>query len=92
VNILGQGIPDMNDPRWVGLIDAEQSGWFLNNSDEVFRGFHIAPSDYVLDVGCGSASLMAESVAQSALMNSPNQIEAVMENFEKRMPKFSDPT
>lgn len=39
-----------------------------------------------------AAGLMAESVAQSALMNSPNQIEAVMANFEKRVPKFSDPT
>jgi len=39
-----------------------------------------------------AVGLMAESVAQSALMNSPNQIEAVMANSEKRMPKFSDPT
>lgn len=38
------------------------------------------------------AGLMAESVEQNALMNSPNQIEAVMANFEKRAPKFSDPS
>jgi len=39
-----------------------------------------------------SAGLMAESVEQTALMKTPNQIEAVMANFEKRAPKFSDPT
>jgi len=39
-----------------------------------------------------AAGLMAESVEQTALMKTPNQIEAVMANFEKRTPKFSDPT
>ena len=38
-----------------------------------------------------AAGLMAESVEQNALMKTPNQIEAVMANFEKRAPKFSDP-
>lgn len=38
-----------------------------------------------------AAGLLAESVEQSALMRTPNQIEAVMANFEKRAPKFSDP-
>jgi len=39
-----------------------------------------------------AAGLLAESVEQTALMKTPNQIEAVMANFEKRTPKFSDPT
>jgi len=39
-----------------------------------------------------AAGLMAESVAQTAIMKTPNQIEAVMANFEKRSPKFTDPT
>lgn len=53
MSILGPDIPEMNDPGWVGLIDAEQSGWYLNKTDELFRGFQISASDNVLDVGCG---------------------------------------
>ena len=39
-----------------------------------------------------AAGLMAESVEQTALMKTPNQVEAVMANIEKRAPKFSDPS
>jgi len=39
-----------------------------------------------------AAGLLAESVEQTALMNTPNQLEAVTANFEKRAPKFTDPT
>jgi len=38
-----------------------------------------------------AAGLLAESVEQTALMNTPNQLEAVTANFEKRAPKFTDP-
>jgi len=38
-----------------------------------------------------AAGLMAESVEQMELMNTPNQLEAVTANFEKRAPKFTDP-
>jgi enoyl-CoA hydratase/carnithine racemase len=37
-----------------------------------------------------AAGILAESVEQSAIMNTPNQIEAVKANFEKRVPKFTD--
>ncbi len=53
MSVLGRDFPEKNDPRWVGLIDSRQSGWYLNDTDELFQGFHIAASDYVLDVGCG---------------------------------------
>lgn len=35
--------------------------------------------------------LMAESVEQTKLIGSPNQVEAVKANLEKRAPKFKDP-
>ena len=38
------------------------------------------------------AGLLAESVAQTAIIKTPNQIEAVMANMQKRAPKFSDPS
>lgn len=36
-------------------------------------------------------TLMAESVAQKSVLGGPNQMEAVMANFEKRAPNFKDP-
>lgn len=45
---------DYVDSRDCGLVDAVQSGWFLNPSDELFSGFAIGPQDVVLDVGCGA--------------------------------------
>lgn len=37
-----------------------------------------------------AATLMAESVEQAALLRTPNQIEAVMANMQKRAPSFAD--
>ena len=37
------------------------------------------------------AGLLAESVEQTAIIKTPNQIEAVMANMQKREPKFNDP-
>jgi len=41
------------DISWLGLVDAGLSGWYLNDTDEVFRGVHITKDDVVVDVGCG---------------------------------------
>ncbi|WP_010544813.1 crotonase/enoyl-CoA hydratase family protein [Sphingomonas elodea] len=40
--------------------------------------------------GDAAAVLLAESAEQAALMRSPNQIEAVMANLQKRSPRFRD--
>ncbi|MGN7997679.1 crotonase/enoyl-CoA hydratase family protein [Sphingomonas sp. 22176] len=40
--------------------------------------------------GDAAAVLVAESVEQAALLRSPNQIEAVMANMQKRSPQFRD--
>ncbi len=37
-----------------------------------------------------AALLMSESVEQAAVIRTPNQVEAVMANFEKRAPRFVD--
>lgn len=53
MSILAPDGPDQINPDWVGLLDARQSGWFLKDSDELFKGFPVSASDKVLDVGCG---------------------------------------
>jgi hypothetical protein len=37
-----------------------------------------------------AATLLAESREQAALLRTPNQIEAVMANMQKRAPDFAD--
>lgn len=50
-----QSEPDIYvDSRDCGLVDAVQSGWYLNDSNELFKGFSISAEDSVLDVGCGA--------------------------------------
>ena len=48
------GQPGFVDSRNCGFIDAVQSGWYSNDSNELFRGFPISAADSVLDVGCGA--------------------------------------
>jgi SAM-dependent methyltransferase len=35
-------------------MDTVQSGWYRNDSDELFSGFKVSASDSVLDFGCGA--------------------------------------
>jgi SAM-dependent methyltransferase len=39
--------------RRVGWHDAVLSGWYQDETGEVYRGFTVRPDDVVLDVGCG---------------------------------------
>ncbi|MFC7379321.1 crotonase/enoyl-CoA hydratase family protein [Brevundimonas sp. GCM10030266] len=57
------------------------------NPDAVRRAKGLA--NLARDEGAG-AILLAESVEQAALVASPNQVEAVMANLQKRAPNFAD--
>lgn len=46
----------------------------------------------ISQTGDAASILMAESVEQQRLIGSPNQIEAVRANLEKRAPRFRDPS
>lgn len=41
------------DPYMLGLYDAKLSGWFNQETDELFKGFKVSADDILLDVGCG---------------------------------------
>lgn len=45
--------PPKVDSYQLGLEDAMLSGWFNQQTRELFTGFDISPEDTVLDVGCG---------------------------------------
>jgi 2-polyprenyl-3-methyl-5-hydroxy-6-metoxy-1,4-benzoquinol methylase len=46
-------VVDLTGATGVGLHDAVLSGWFQNDTNEVFRGMPISSTDTVVDVGCG---------------------------------------
>jgi SAM-dependent methyltransferase len=46
-------VADMAGASGLGLTDAVASGWYLNDTNELFRGIPIGPDDTVVDVGCG---------------------------------------
>ena len=45
--------PEKVDPYMLGLHDAMLSGWFNQETGELFTGFPVTPEDTLLDVGCG---------------------------------------
>lgn len=79
--------PDYVDARDCGLVDAVQSGWFLNSSDELFSGFAIGPQDVVLDVGCGAggATLFCANRGAHVVFSDvvPEKIEALRQKLEQ---------
>lgn len=47
------------DANLLGLYDAILSGWFQNDTDELFTGITITADDVVLDAGCGEGGVVA---------------------------------
>lgn len=70
-------------PLWCGLQDAALDGWFLQDSGELLKGFPIAASDVVLDVGCGDgmATLFAARQGASVIFSDTeaDKVEALSE-------------
>lgn len=49
-----------------GLIDMVRSGWFNNDSGELYPDFPVGPEDIVVDVGCGDGSKTGFCARQGA--------------------------
>lgn len=75
--------PMRTDP---GLRDAVLSGWFLNATGELFRGFPVTGDDIVLDVGCGdggNANFCASRGAALILADiDPHKIAAAVRRLD----------
>jgi SAM-dependent methyltransferase len=46
------------DPFLLGLHDAQLSGWYNHETNELMTDFHISPDDIVIDVGCGDGGAL----------------------------------
>lgn len=51
--------PTSPDSSLLGLYDSVLSGWFQNDTNELFRGIPISREDVVLDAGCGEGGVLA---------------------------------
>lgn len=73
------------DPRDCGLFDAAQSGWYQNDSGELFSGFLISPEDVVLDVGCGAGGATLWAARQGAHVIFTDVVEAKIEELRHKV-------
>jgi enoyl-CoA hydratase/carnithine racemase len=73
-----------DDPRAAALEAARE---IAGKSPDAVRAAKRLLNKLSVDAG---AALMAESVEQQKLLGSPNQLEAVRANIDKRAPKFAD--
>jgi 2-polyprenyl-3-methyl-5-hydroxy-6-metoxy-1,4-benzoquinol methylase len=56
-NMSSQAFEKKIDSRHTGLVDSVKNGWFLQQSDELFRGFKLNSDDVLLDVGAGAGAV-----------------------------------
>jgi 2-polyprenyl-3-methyl-5-hydroxy-6-metoxy-1,4-benzoquinol methylase len=79
--------PGFVNARDCGLVDAVQSGWYLNDSNELFRGVPIGPDDSVLDFGCGGGGatmFCASRGAHVAFADSvPEKVASLLERVKQ---------
>jgi 2-polyprenyl-3-methyl-5-hydroxy-6-metoxy-1,4-benzoquinol methylase len=77
------------DAAQVGLHDAVLSGWFQNDTDEVFRGVPVGPDDMVVDVGCGDGGNSLFCVRRGAHVTAIDMDPQVIASIEGRLSEFS---
>ena len=76
---------DFVDSRDCGLVDAVQSGWYLGESNELFKGFAISAEDSVLDVGCGAGGATLFSANRGAHVVFTDVVAEKIESLKTRI-------
>lgn len=84
-------IPETVPSRYAGLVDAVQSGWFNQESNELFRGFAISSSDVVLDFGCGEGAAGLFSAQRGAHIVLADIEPTVIARVEERIRQEANP-
>ncbi len=77
--------PDFVDSRNCGLVDAVQSGWYLGETNELFKGFAISATDTVLDVGCGAGGATLFSANRGAHVVFTDVVAEKIESLKARV-------
>ena len=86
-DLFNKTFPELADPRGVGLVDAVQSGWFLEDSDEFFIGFKVGSEDIVLDLGCGEGAASIFCAKRNAHVIIADNQQSVIDSLRERILK-----
>lgn len=81
--------PDFVDARDCGLVDAVKSGWFLNDTSELFKGFSIKAEDVVVDLGCGGGGATMFCANRGASVTFVDINPQTIKNLEEVVSKTS---
>ncbi|MET0892459.1 MAG: class I SAM-dependent methyltransferase [Pseudoxanthomonas sp.] len=81
---MHSGLPPV-DSMALGLHDAVLSGWYLNDSNEVFKGVGISAEDVVVDVGCGDGGALNFCAARGAHLIGVDIDPSVIAHVQKRL-------
>jgi len=82
-------VVDLSGARGVGLHDAVLSGWFQNETNEVFRGIPVGPGDSVVDVGCGDGGASLFCARRGAHVTVVDIDPKVISAMEARLEEIS---
>jgi ubiquinone/menaquinone biosynthesis C-methylase UbiE len=85
MSVLRPDIPDSIDSGFAGLVDASESGWYLNDLNEYFRGFPVSADDVVLDVGCGAGAATIFSAQRGAKVIYSDVVGAVVDELTEKL-------
>lgn len=67
------------------LLDNELSGWFKQDTGELFTGFSISAQDSVLDIGCGDAPFVSFCAQQGAALYFADIDEEKISSVKKKL-------
>ncbi len=73
------------DSMSLGLHDAVLSGWYLNATNEVFKGVSISAEDVVVDVGCGDGGALNFCAARGAHLIGVDIDPSVIAHVQQRL-------
>lgn len=77
------------DAGQLGLYDAVLSGWFQNDTNELFSGIPISAEDVVLDAGCGEGGVVAFCARRGAHIIAVDMHQGTLDTARKLLAETS---
>lgn len=76
----------------LGLYDDILSGWYQNDTNEVFRGIPVGPEDAVVDVGCGGGGSSLFCARRGAYVTAVDQDPQVFAAIQPKLAELAPHT
>lgn len=77
--------PTGPDSSLIGLYDAVLSGWFQNDTNELFSGIPIRADDVVLDAGCGEGGVVSFCAQRGSHVIAVDMHQATLDTARERL-------